>query len=265
MPQAGAAAIPALISAGGAVIGGLASRSGARAQATAADQAAALQNQAANAGIAETARQFDTTQQNLRPWLNSGKVSLAQIMQMLGIRYNPVTGEHTATTPAIDSILKRDPEYQFQLEQGLNAINRSNAATTGVLNPRAVKSLERYGQGLASQTYTNRYNRLAALSGLGQTTGNQLGAFGAQAGANTANLYGQGANALSAGLVGGANAYTGGLQGIAGAFGQGAQNYMLWNALNNQGLFGGGGGFNAANTAGGTPMVGSFDLPPGIT
>jgi hypothetical protein len=55
------------------------------------------------------------------------------------------------------------------------------------------------------------YNRQAALAGIGQTSANLTGQFGAANAANVGNLMTSGAAAQAAGQVGMANAFTGGL------------------------------------------------------
>lgn len=94
------------------------------------------------------------------------------------------------------SIMKdwqQDPGYQFQLEQGQNAINNSMAARGLGNSGAALKSLTNYSQGLASQEYDKVYNRnvgnLNTLLGAGQTaTNNMTSATGAY-GSNLSNNY----------------------------------------------------------------------------
>jgi len=82
-----------------------------------------------------------------------------------------------------------DPSYLFRQEEGNKALERSQAALHGTLNPRAQKEMLRYNQGLASTEYGNAYNRynndqtqiynrLSGLLGVGQQTANQVNASG---------------------------------------------------------------------------------------
>ena len=64
-----------------------------------------------------------------------------------------------------------DPSYQFRYDQGLEAVNRSLAAQGQIGSGLQMKALMDYGQGAASQEYSNEWNRLASLAGVGQTTG----------------------------------------------------------------------------------------------
>ncbi len=138
-----------------------------------------------------------------------------------------------------------DPGYAFRLQQGQQALERSQAAKGGLLSGGAAKAMDAYSQGQASQEYqsafdryntnqTNLYNRLAGLSGTGQTSASNLGQQGTQA----ANNYGTGIQ----------NA------GLATANGQNQSNAYWTTGLNQigqslggsigSGLFGGGGNAN---------------------
>lgn len=67
--------------------------------------------------------------------------------------------------------------YQFDLDQGNQAINRS-AAAKGQLNSGGVLAeLAKYGQGMASQEYGNQTNRLADLMRGSQQFGIASGQF----------------------------------------------------------------------------------------
>lgn len=130
-----------------------------------------------------------------------------------------------------------DPGYQFRLDEGQKALDRRLAAGGQFYSGRSLKDTINYNQGMAKQEFgaafdrfnvgnTNRFNRLAALSGIGQTAANQTGAAG-QNYANQAgsNMIGAG-NAQAAGMVGQANAWNG-------AIGQGVSAYQQ-NSLMNQ-------------------------------
>jgi hypothetical protein len=54
------------------------------------------------------------------------------------------------------------PGYQFQLSQGLQALNNSAAATGGLVGGNAMKGIEDYAQGLASTNYQNAFNNSLA-------------------------------------------------------------------------------------------------------
>jgi len=141
----------------------------------------------------------------------------------------------TSQTPDYNAILSKLPGYQFQLQQGNEAVQRNLAASGLLQSGAAGKALEQYGQGVASNYATQYVNGLQSLAGLGQTSVANTGAIGA----NTANQIGANqiysGNAQASGYAGTANAINSGLSGITGAYGmynsyQNAQ--PQWNAGN---------------------------------
>lgn len=58
-----------------------------------------------------------------------------------------------------------DPGYQFRLQQGEQAINRSAAAHGGRMGAATLEALLAHGQNLASQEYGNYANRTIGLAG----------------------------------------------------------------------------------------------------
>ncbi len=75
------------------------------------------------------------------------------------------------------SKIQQTAGYQFAVDQGNQAINRS-AAAKGMGNSGGVLAeLARYGQGMASQEYGNQVNRLSGLVGQGQQFGISSGYF----------------------------------------------------------------------------------------
>ena len=142
---------------------------------------------------------------------------------------------------------QNNPQYQFLLKQGQQALDRSAAARGMGYSGAQMKAAQQFGQDLASQQYdkeydraakeyfnkydqaanqfSNYYNRLAALAQGGQqaaTTASQLGGQYAQNAGGTLgslstqlqNNIGQLGNARASGYIGQANAITGGLQNI---------------------------------------------------
>lgn len=97
------------------------------------------------------------------------------------------------------------PDYQFRFREGQRAMDSSAAARGMLLSGAQLRALNEFGSGLASGEYGNYYNRLAGIAGMAQTPTNpyagtqaglynqMIGAYG-QAGANTANMIGAGAN-----------------------------------------------------------------------
>jgi hypothetical protein len=98
---------------------------------------------------------------------------------------------------------QNDPGYQFRLQEGQKALERSAAARGGLLSGGTAKELTDYQQNAASNEYgkvydrafgtfqtnqTNLFNRLAAISGVGQQAVTTLGQEGGQAAGTNASI-----------------------------------------------------------------------------
>ena len=100
-----------------------------------------------------------------------------------------------------------DPGYQFRFEEGQRALERGAAAKGGLLSGGMARKSIRYGQGMASNEYTNVYNRISNIAGLGQTATNQSGAYAMNAGANMGTAAAQGGYARASGYQAAGNAW----------------------------------------------------------
>lgn len=60
-----------------------------------------------------------------------------------------------------NTLFEKDPGYQFRMDEGAKAVQGSAAAQGGLLSGAAMKSMQKYGQGFASNEYGNAYNRFA--------------------------------------------------------------------------------------------------------
>ena len=73
--------------------------------------------------------------------------------------------------------LEADPGYQFRLQQGQQALERSLAARGLGQSGAALKAAQEYGQGLADQTYDDYFRRQAQLAGMGYGAASGLGSI----------------------------------------------------------------------------------------
>lgn len=145
-----------------------------------------------------------------KPFYDVGVNALPELVE--ASRYQPFTMDK----------FQADPGYAFRLKEGQKALERSAAARGGLLSGGTGKALQRFGQEMGSQEYTNAFNRyqaertarlqpLQSLTGMGQTTAQQIGQQGQQMATNIGNNIGSAAAARASGYVGTANALTGGL------------------------------------------------------
>lgn len=213
------------------------------AQVAAADRATALQE-----------KQLDQTRADQEPWRRGGENALYSLLTKTGVGGN-VTGRDFGDLSRgfdMQKDYQEDPGYQFRLGQGMQGIQRGAAAAGSLGSGKYLKDLVRFNQGEASNEFGNswnrwntgqnqQFNRLASISGLGQTANSQI----SQAGQNYANQAGQNitgaGNARASGYVGGANAMTN-------ALGQGMGFYQNQQLLNQ---FGGVGGMPGWGNGGG--------------
>lgn len=134
---------------------------------------------------------------------------------------------------------EKDPGYQFRMDEGLKALERSQASKGGLLSGAAGKAALTYSQNMGSQEYGNAYNRfnndqttlynrLAGVSGTGQQAANQLGALGANFANQQSSLLTQQGNVNAAGQVGAANAWATGLNQIGNTAQNAYNNKITW-------------------------------------
>jgi len=166
---------------GASLVGGYMSS---QAQKSASKNAANASNAATQASIDEQKREFDINQANQAPWLNTGKSALAMLGGMYGLNAD---GSNSGAAPDYSAFYS-SPDYQFPLQQGQQAQDRSAAARGSLYSGQHTADTIQFGQGLASQQFGNYYNRLAGLAGVGQSAANQLGAYGQNYANNVGNL-----------------------------------------------------------------------------
>jgi hypothetical protein len=196
---------------GSALIGSSSSRRAASTQAESADRAGALQRE-----------QFER------------QVELQEPFRQVGLRaLNKLEGAADYTPFGMEQF-QADPGYAFRMSEGMKGVERSAAARGGLLSGATLKGIQRYGQDLGSQEYTNAFNRyqternarlnpLQSLAGIGQTSTNQLVAGGQ----NYANAAGE---AIGAAGQARASGYMGSANSLSGALGQ----YMNYNQQQQQ-------------------------------
>lgn len=212
----------AVIGAGGAYIASQGTKDAANTQAAAANQATSTQYD-----------EFQRQEAMQQPWLDAGKSALPQLQGMASQK-----PEFTQQ----DFLNNQDPAYQFDLQQGQQAIERSAAARGGLQSGGTLKDLTSYSQGMASNEYQSAYsrfmnnqntqfNRLASIAGIGQTASGAIGAAGTNMANNVGNIAMSNANAQGAASMAGSQIWGNTLSSLGN---QGA-NYALQNqAMNNQ-------------------------------
>ena len=203
-------------------------------------------------------------------WVTGQGAGGARTAGDASIPINPVVGAPTQTSgpsagdmgggganPAqnIQQWLTQLPGYQFQLGQGMNAVENSAAARGMGLSSNTLQNLDQFGQGLAGTTFNQWLDRLNNMSTLGAnaSTGNATNIM--QSASNIGGYQIGAGNAAAAGTIGSANA-------IAGGVNNSMNNYLNYSMM--QGLLGGGGGGGGGGTGDVVPTgslgSGMFDL-----
>src|SRR5437899_2493679 len=261
----------AVASVASAAIGSHAAGKAASTQASAAEQAAELQHQDAQSSLDFQKQEWNKQQQNEAPWLAAGKEGLFNLQNLTN---TPGEGLLTPWTeqfqaPTLEQA-QNEPGYKFAEQQGEEALQNSAGARGSLLSGNTLEALNNYAQNSATTNYsnvysralqqyqqrygifennqTNTFNRLAALSGTGQTAATTLGSEGQQAASNIGNInltsgaqigqdYQNAAAARASGYVGSANAWSGSINGISNML----SNFAMLKQMYGGG-FGGGGG-----------------------
>ena len=224
---------------GSAALGAMASNRASKSQAGAVDRATNLQNE-----------QFER------------QVELQEPFRQVGLRaLNKLEGA-SEYTPFGMAQFQADPGYAFRMSEGMKGIERSAAARGGLLSGATLKGIQRYGQDLGSQEYTNAFNRyqternarlnpLQSLAGIGQTSTNQLVAGGQNYANAAGEAIGAAGQARASGYMGSANSLSGALGQYMNYNQQQQQNDMFNRMIAQRGGGGGGGYGGGANTGGG--------------
>lgn len=152
----------------------------------------------------EQRRQFNLINKQLAPFREAGLSGLAGVQSLLK---DP-------------SQILNDPAYQFNLEQGQEAITGSAAAGGTLQSGATLKDLTRFGQGLATSTYQQQIQNQMGLANLGAQSAGQGAQIGAQISSNIAGGM-QNLGAIQAAQT----------TGITGAIGTGLKDYYTLSTL----------------------------------
>ena len=251
MPQAVVAAgIGAVSSIGGGLMASSAAKKASKVQVAASEKADASNERMLERqiGLQEPFRQGGLTAQN-------------EIMQLLGIGGDKAAAGYGSLGRSFGmSDFEQDPGYQFRVDEGIKALDRSAAARGMLQSGSTLKGITRFGQREGSQEYQNAFNRfqieragklnpLQSLMGSGQSATNVMTGNVGQAGQNEmSNAYNAG-QARASGYIGSANA----LSNALGQVGSIATNYPMNKAIM--------GYYNRGNAGSGRRP---YDTPPYI-
>ncbi len=197
MPPAAAIAGAAVVGAGASIISG--------------NKASNALKQSADQSVAEQRRQYDQNRLDFAPWREAGQSALSKMSAAYGLNGQaPATPEQLGFTTS--------PGYQFRLNQGVQAAERS-AASRGLLGSgAAMKAVQRYGEGLAASEYGDWWNRLAGIAGVGQAATNSTVAAGQAATNNISAALGAAGNARASSYANTGSSINGAMSNVIGAY-----------------------------------------------
>lgn len=209
-----------------------------------------MSKSADKAAAAQTAM-YERTRADLLPYRNKGEFAAQELMRQLGlldpgaapdrrlyktsadyknalVKYDNQVKEYEAAAadPNYGYLLRNftgedvanEPGYQFGMDQGMQALDRSAAARGNLLSGATLKAAQRYGQDYAGTKFNDAYQRdnnnknrafnwLMGLTTMGQNSTVQAATANQQTGNALGNLALQQGNAQAAGLMGAANAF----------------------------------------------------------
>lgn len=199
---------------------------GAGASIYAGNKAAGAAKDASNASIAQQGSQYAQTRADQAPFRTTGVSALNQIAKLYGLDTTDANGNVVKGSGKADfSSFSTSPDFQFNQQQGQDAIDRSAAAHGGLLSGAAVKAGETYASGLASNQFDSYVNHLSQAAGGGQAATN----YTQVAGTNMANN--NSSSLLTAGNAR-ASAYGDMGQTVGNTANGLASNYLLYKYLN---------------------------------
>jgi hypothetical protein len=172
-------AVAAIVAAGVAVVGSVAS---ANASKQAARDAAGAQSYAAELGVAEQRRQFDSLQKMMAPYTAAGLPALAGQRDLLGLNGNAKQGL------AIKGI-ENSPQFGSLFKQGENAILQNASATGGLRGGNTQGALAQFRPQLLNQLIDQQYSRLGGMATMGQNSAAGVGAAGMNSANSISQLY----------------------------------------------------------------------------
>lgn len=159
---------------------------------------------------------LESAQQHLMPYYQAGTQGLNALSAALtptgGLsQVDMVSGLPPGAGADLMNYLTQTPAYQFPLQEGINALDRTAASKGMLLSGAQQKGINQYGQnfalsnalGPAMANYQAYLKNIAGLTNIGQTTANTLGGYQMQTGQlkGAANLaQAQMQNALAGGM-----------------------------------------------------------------
>lgn len=179
-------------------LGGLLGSKGAK-------KAAKQREQAMFDAMGIVGRSYNDAEDRFGNRLSQEEAAMGRVNALLGLE----GGDGSDPT----EILRNTPGYEWQLDQGTEAINRARSATGGLASGNTLTALMEYGQGLADQSFGNYLSMVLGLQNQGVDA--TLAGMDVDEGNTLANLRVGAGDARASGTEGSTAAWSGALAGGA--------------------------------------------------
>ena len=202
----------ALIVGGSALVGGAISAYGA-------NSAASTQADAQKQAAATQQGMFNTINGQEQPFMQAGYKATSRLNDLMGTSGNTSADGYGSLSKQFtgqDFLNNQDPGYQWQKDQGAQALRNSDTPGVGALSGAALKDLMGFNQGMASTGYQNAFNRfqtsqnaifgrLSGIASMGQNAASNTGQVGASLGSGIAQAQAAAGASYARGISSGAN------------------------------------------------------------
>jgi hypothetical protein len=169
------------------------------------------------------------------PYIEPGNAASNELTQLYGLGHLKQSGDtygdwrvdqNNREADAANALgrFRTSPGYQFRLQEGINALDRSAAAKGMLFSGAQAKGISDYGQNTASDEFGNYTNALRGLQGQGAQS---LSAASGQG----ASVVGQGINAFNQGEMARASSYSNAANALANGIMSGVNSGMSLGAL----------------------------------
>lgn len=214
---------------GSAVVGAGTAIYSANKQADAASDQIASSEKLADESLILQKELADQQRSDFAPWREAGESALSQLQ----------SGINSGAFTVGDIDLTQDPGYQYRMSEGIEALDKSAAASGMLLSGAQQKGVTDYAQNVASDEYanayareyankTNQYNMLAALSQQGQASAAGQASASSNLASSSSNILSGLSSTTNSALQNQANAYSAGASGVATSANQAAQNWLTY-------------------------------------
>lgn len=227
------------------------------ATAYAGSKSAKAQKNAANTAANNEREMFEAQKEENQKYYDLGKEDINSNFGLASGALSPYANQGVAATNRMSALaglsgpeqqqsaLASDPGYQFRMNQGVSALDRSAAARGMLQSGAQSKALTQYGQGLASGELNNAFQRVGAVQNNSQQAAGALASLYQNQGTTLSNLSSRQAsqnqalsqntsNALGQYTMNAGNAQAAGYNNMGNAINGGLQNGLTAYMMNRQ-------------------------------